>query len=103
MDYLKRLPEIYKAAVAFLGALAAQEGAILALTDSLPAGWVHGLMVGFAGLTAFVTWLKKNKPTVDLIEKILAEGKLDPAHVEAIVKANPELVQELIDDYNASH
>ncbi|NGX08765.1 holin [Mycobacterium phage prophiGD54-2] len=103
MDFVKRLPEIYKALVAFLGALAAQEGTVMAIADGLPPNWVHGLMVGFAGLTAFLTWLKKNKAAMDLVEKILHDGSTDPVHVEAVVKANPELVQELIDQYRTSH
>jgi hypothetical protein len=62
-----KLPQVWKAVVAFASAVVAQEGVILAVAQStgvVPAAWVHALVVAFGGVSGFLTWLKTNQPLV---------------------------------------
>ena len=78
-----RLPEIYKAVVAGGAVIVAQEGTVLAVLDGhLPAAWVHGVVVGFGLLSGGLTWLKRNKPSVDQLNDLV---KSNQTAVEAII------------------
>lgn len=90
LDTVKRLPEVYKAVVAGVTAVLAQEGTLLAVLSSsgfVPENWVHAVVLGFGGLAGFLTWAKANEASVETIDKIVSE--------------NFELVEELIAGYKA--
>lgn len=113
-ELLKRAPEAYKAITAALTAVIGAEGSILALSDHFPPGWVQAVIGAFGFAAGALTFLKRNKPNIDLAEKLIQEyldAVKNPAvpnptvvpQVEAIhevIKQNPDLVQSLIDHYN---
>lgn len=61
---LGRLPEIYKALVAFLAAIVGSEAAIVAALNGVaPAGWVQAIVAGFGVVSGVLVWAKGNAPS----------------------------------------
>lgn len=107
----QKIPAVYRAAIAILGVVAAEQAVVVAWSDAhLPHPWVNAIVAGFTGAAGLLAFLARNKGSVDFIEKVIREYLDDEtpnrgpaAVIEEVAEQNPDLVQQLIDKYKASH
>ncbi|ATN94001.1 holin [Mycobacterium phage Kumao] len=107
---VKRVPEMYKAVVALAVSSAGTLAAIQAVAESTgvaPEGWVYSLSIAVGAVTSFATWLKRNKPNVELVSGVIQaydDATLDQIKTKPRQKLNhEELVEKAIERYTAAH
>lgn len=86
MTVTERVPEVYKALVAAGTSLVGTLGAIQAVVESTgvaPDSWVYGLGFAVSAVTGGLTWLKRNRTTVEQVTQYVQENQVA---VEAIIE-----------------